>query len=41
MTEREKMLAGLAYDPLWLMEEVATSINTTASGGNASLMTIV
>ena len=33
--------AGLAYDPLWLMEEVATSINTTASGGNASLMTIV
>jgi len=33
--------AGLAYDPLWLMEEVATSVNTTASGGNASLMTLV
>ena len=24
----------------WLMEEVSTSINTTAAGGNASLMMI-
>jgi RHH-type proline utilization regulon transcriptional repressor/proline dehydrogenase/delta 1-pyrroline-5-carboxylate dehydrogenase len=31
---------GLAYDPLWLVEEVSTSINTTAAGGNASLMAI-
>jgi RHH-type proline utilization regulon transcriptional repressor/proline dehydrogenase/delta 1-pyrroline-5-carboxylate dehydrogenase len=30
----------LAYDPVWLVEEVATSINTTAAGGNASLMMI-
>ncbi|MBB3928420.1 RHH-type proline utilization regulon transcriptional repressor/proline dehydrogenase/delta 1-pyrroline-5-carboxylate dehydrogenase [Sphingobium jiangsuense] len=37
----EQCAAGLTYDPLWLMEEVATSINTTASGGNASLMTLV
>ncbi|MGF7171648.1 RHH-type proline utilization regulon transcriptional repressor/proline dehydrogenase/delta 1-pyrroline-5-carboxylate dehydrogenase [Sphingobium xanthum] len=31
---------GPAYRLDWLIEEVATSINTTASGGNASLMTI-
>ncbi|SDA35455.1 trifunctional transcriptional regulator/proline dehydrogenase/L-glutamate gamma-semialdehyde dehydrogenase [Sphingomonas sp. NFR15] len=30
----------LAYDPVWLVEEVSTSINTTAAGGNASLMAI-
>jgi len=30
----------LAYDPIWLVEEVSTSINTTAAGGNASLMAI-
>jgi RHH-type transcriptional regulator, proline utilization regulon repressor / proline dehydrogenase / delta 1-pyrroline-5-carboxylate dehydrogenase len=28
------------YDLEWLFEEVSTSVNTTASGGNASLMTI-
>jgi RHH-type proline utilization regulon transcriptional repressor/proline dehydrogenase/delta 1-pyrroline-5-carboxylate dehydrogenase len=28
----------LAYTLEWLMEEVSTSINTTAAGGNASLM---
>ncbi|WP_156840231.1 bifunctional proline dehydrogenase/L-glutamate gamma-semialdehyde dehydrogenase PutA [Novosphingobium aquimarinum] len=27
-------------DPRWLLEEVSTSINTTAAGGNASLMMI-
>ena len=31
---------ALAYDPVWLVEEVSTSINTTAAGGNASLMAI-
>jgi RHH-type proline utilization regulon transcriptional repressor/proline dehydrogenase/delta 1-pyrroline-5-carboxylate dehydrogenase len=31
---------GPAYRLDWLLEEVSTSINTTASGGNASLMTI-
>ena len=30
----------LAYQPDWLLEEVSTSINTTAAGGNASLMMI-
>ncbi|TVV73905.1 trifunctional transcriptional regulator/proline dehydrogenase/L-glutamate gamma-semialdehyde dehydrogenase [Sphingomonas solaris] len=29
---------SLAYPPQWLLEEVSTSINTTAAGGNASLM---
>ncbi|MEZ5656658.1 MAG: trifunctional transcriptional regulator/proline dehydrogenase/L-glutamate gamma-semialdehyde dehydrogenase [Sphingobium sp.] len=29
-----------AYCPLWLIEEVSTSINTTAAGGNASLIAI-
>ncbi len=30
----------LAYQCEWLLEEVSTSINTSAAGGNASLMTI-
>ena len=30
----------LAYPLDWLLEEVSTSINTTAAGGNASLMMI-
>ncbi len=30
--------AGLAYAPEALLEEVSTSINTTAAGGNATLM---
>ncbi len=30
----------LAYDCDWLLEEVSTSVNTTAAGGNASLMMI-
>jgi RHH-type proline utilization regulon transcriptional repressor/proline dehydrogenase/delta 1-pyrroline-5-carboxylate dehydrogenase len=29
-----------AYCLNWLLEEVSTSINTTAAGGNASLMAI-
>ena len=29
------------YRPEWLIEEVSTSINTTAAGGNASLMALV
>ena len=29
---------ALAYETRWLLEEVAASINTTAAGGNASLM---
>jgi len=32
--------AAPAYRPHWLLEEVSTSINTTAAGGNASLMMI-
>ena len=28
----------LTYQSLWLLEEVSTSINTTAAGGNASMM---
>ncbi|MDE2339438.1 MAG: aldehyde dehydrogenase family protein, partial [Alphaproteobacteria bacterium] len=31
---------GLAYQCDWLLEEVSISINTTAAGGNASLMMI-
>jgi RHH-type proline utilization regulon transcriptional repressor/proline dehydrogenase/delta 1-pyrroline-5-carboxylate dehydrogenase len=31
---------GLAYQCNWLLEEVSISINTTAAGGNASLMMI-
>jgi len=30
-----------AYAPHWLLEEVSTSIDTTAAGGNASLMAVV
>ena len=30
--------ASAGYRPEWLVEEVSTSINTTAAGGNASLM---
>jgi RHH-type proline utilization regulon transcriptional repressor/proline dehydrogenase/delta 1-pyrroline-5-carboxylate dehydrogenase len=29
-----------AYCLDWLVEEVSTSVNTTAAGGNASLMTL-
>ena len=32
--------AALPYPCDWLLEEVSTSINTTAAGGNASLMMI-
>lgn len=32
--------AALAWNCDWLLEEVSTSINTTAAGGNASLMMI-
>ncbi|CAN5290385.1 trifunctional transcriptional regulator/proline dehydrogenase/L-glutamate gamma-semialdehyde dehydrogenase [soil metagenome] len=32
--------AGPDYYAVWLLEEVSTSINTTAAGGNASLMMI-
>ena len=32
--------AGVAYNADWLLEEVSTSINTTAAGGNASLMAV-
>nr|WP_047169326.1 trifunctional transcriptional regulator/proline dehydrogenase/L-glutamate gamma-semialdehyde dehydrogenase [Sphingomonas sp. Y57] len=33
-------MAGGAYQPDWLLEEISTSINTTAAGGNATLMAI-
>ncbi|MGK6356395.1 trifunctional transcriptional regulator/proline dehydrogenase/L-glutamate gamma-semialdehyde dehydrogenase [Sphingomonas sp. DT-207] len=33
--------AGAGYRLEWLVEEVSTSINTTAAGGNASLMALV
>jgi delta 1-pyrroline-5-carboxylate dehydrogenase len=37
----EEMEADVeAYCLNWLLEEVSTSINTAAAGGNASLMTI-
>jgi RHH-type proline utilization regulon transcriptional repressor/proline dehydrogenase/delta 1-pyrroline-5-carboxylate dehydrogenase len=36
----DALLAGDAYALDWLLEEVSTSINTTAAGGNASLMAI-
>jgi RHH-type transcriptional regulator, proline utilization regulon repressor / proline dehydrogenase / delta 1-pyrroline-5-carboxylate dehydrogenase len=38
-TEELKRDSG-AYCLNWLLEEVTTSINTAAAGGNASLMTI-
>ncbi len=34
----EHVLSPDAYCAFWLIEEVSTSINTTAAGGNASLM---
>jgi RHH-type proline utilization regulon transcriptional repressor/proline dehydrogenase/delta 1-pyrroline-5-carboxylate dehydrogenase len=34
------MLSPTAYCCAWLVEEVVTSINTTAAGGNASLMAL-
>jgi RHH-type proline utilization regulon transcriptional repressor/proline dehydrogenase/delta 1-pyrroline-5-carboxylate dehydrogenase len=37
---RKDAPVGQAYRTQWLLEEVSTSINTTAAGGNASLMTI-
>lgn len=36
----DQMLAPTAYCCDWLVEEVATSINTTAAGGNTSLMAL-
>ncbi len=36
----EACLDGRAYSLDWLLEEVSTSINTTAAGGNASLMAL-
>jgi RHH-type proline utilization regulon transcriptional repressor/proline dehydrogenase/delta 1-pyrroline-5-carboxylate dehydrogenase len=30
-----------SYRNDWLVEEISTSINTAAAGGNASLMTLV
>ena len=35
------MSEGGVYRPEWLVEEFSTSINTTAAGGNASLMMLV
>ncbi len=35
---REQCAGGPAYRTHWLVEEVSISINTTAAGGNASLM---
>ncbi|MGE4411850.1 MAG: aldehyde dehydrogenase family protein, partial [Sphingobium sp.] len=37
----EQMLSPAAYCTDWLVEEVSTSINTTAAGGNASLIAMV
>jgi RHH-type proline utilization regulon transcriptional repressor/proline dehydrogenase/delta 1-pyrroline-5-carboxylate dehydrogenase len=37
---REQCAGGPAYRTHWLIEEVSISINTTAAGGNASLMMI-
>jgi len=39
-TWQELKSSATAYCAAWLLEEVSTSINTTAAGGNASLMTI-
>jgi RHH-type proline utilization regulon transcriptional repressor/proline dehydrogenase/delta 1-pyrroline-5-carboxylate dehydrogenase len=36
----DQMLSPTAYCCAWLVEEVVTSINTTAAGGNASLMAL-
>ncbi|AMK19454.1 MULTISPECIES: trifunctional transcriptional regulator/proline dehydrogenase/L-glutamate gamma-semialdehyde dehydrogenase [Sphingobium] len=35
-----RRIAGQPYPLEWLLEEVSISINTTAAGGNASLMTL-
>jgi RHH-type proline utilization regulon transcriptional repressor/proline dehydrogenase/delta 1-pyrroline-5-carboxylate dehydrogenase len=35
-----QMYMADAYCLEWLIEEVSTSVNTTAAGGNASLMTL-
>lgn len=35
-----RCIEGQPYHLDWLLEEVSTSINTTAAGGNASLMTL-
>ncbi|WP_448662094.1 trifunctional transcriptional regulator/proline dehydrogenase/L-glutamate gamma-semialdehyde dehydrogenase [Sphingomonas sp. CJ20] len=37
---REALAAGDCYVLEWLLEEVSTSINTTAAGGNATLMAV-
>ena len=39
-TSEELAASASSYCLNWLMEEVSTSINTTAAGGNASLMAI-
>jgi RHH-type transcriptional regulator, proline utilization regulon repressor / proline dehydrogenase / delta 1-pyrroline-5-carboxylate dehydrogenase len=36
----DEIAAGSGYSLNWLLEEVSTSINTAAAGGNASLMSI-
>ncbi|KIU32406.1 hypothetical protein SR39_15580 [Methylobacterium radiotolerans] len=36
----EALAAGDLYDPAGLVEEVTTTINTAAAGGNASLMSV-
>ncbi|MEE7447981.1 trifunctional transcriptional regulator/proline dehydrogenase/L-glutamate gamma-semialdehyde dehydrogenase [Methylobacterium radiotolerans] len=36
----EALAAGDLYDPAGLVEEVSTTINTAAAGGNASLMSV-
>ena len=36
----DQCVSGCAYRPDWLLDEVSISINTTAAGGNASLMTL-
>jgi len=36
----EACASGCAYQLNWLLDEVSTSINTSAAGGNASLMTL-
>ena len=39
-SDAEEIAAGAGYSLNWLLEEVSTSINTAAAGGNASLMSI-
>jgi len=38
LTQAAASDAGAAWQPDWLLEEISLSINTTAAGGNASLM---